>query len=445
MIAKKYHELLMRHDCKRAFYRALLSEMEPSEIAEYFEKVPLVLDGRTLHGPDLYKLLWSEKAMVSCAWEYATDHYLERFLIEKGRDPAKVLAKKLWLNNQSAYIPGKVLLTWFYPKVESLFHGIDTRDTLYGLITVFSEKYLPGHVHRRVKRWEAGGWVHSVLVFIPDPSFAGILDWDYEFIAGPQILNAPAAFNLPRFEELGMIADCRHPQDVLWEKDADARVDAGVFRIRGEVQGKQASFRAFCAEREIDLDKYRPPDFPVVVMDRDYVCPIRKRIVLHAGAAYGAPLYLGRISHRKLDLERNGGLFDHLIKDIEREESVQPDALEGRHRAMLAFAAGKASFVYHEADESITLNGGHFTKNIPAKILKYLLAAHQKDGKAEFEYRELKRQFEISLGQKNANFEVRFARLSEKLKSECPTVAVEKTGRGKFALIVNGVLEYAEA
>jgi hypothetical protein len=73
------------------------------------------------------------------------------------------------------------------------------------------------------------------------------------------------------------------------------------------------------------------------------------------------------------------------------------------------------------------------------------LAAHQKDGKAEFEYRELKRQFEISLGQKNANFEVRFARLSEKLKSECPTVAVEKTGRGKFALIVNGVLEYAEA
>lgn len=47
--------------------------------------------------------------------------------------------------------------------------------------------------------------------------------------------------------------------------------------------------------------------------------------------------------------------------------------------------------------------------------------------------------------QKDANFEVRFTRLAEKLKSECPAVTLEKTGRGKFTLIVNGIIEYSEA
>jgi len=441
---KKYDNILIRHDYKKACYRALLSEFEPREITEYFETVPLVIDGRTIKGPELYKLLWSEKGKITTGWDYGTDNHLERFLLEKGREPNKVMAKMLWLNNQSTHIPGKVLMTWFYPKLESFFDSIDTRDMVFSIIAIFTESWLPGHVHRRVKRWEDGEWIKSVLVFIADTSFEDILDWDYEFIGGPQVLNAPVMVGLPLFEAFGMIADSRRPESVLWESDADPRLEEGIFTIRGQVYGRQASFHAFCADREIDISKYAPPDFPVVVMDRDYVCPIRKRIVLYAGAAYGAPLYLAWVSHRKLKMERKGGLFDHLIKDIEREELVQKDALESRHQAMLAYAAGKASFVYHATDESITLNGEHFTKNVPAKILKYLLETHQREGKAEFEYRELKRQFEISLGQKNANFEVRFTRLAEKLKSECPTVAVEKTGRGKFALIVSGVLEYAE-
>ena len=90
----------------------------------------------------------------------------------------------------------------------------------------------------------------------------------------------------------------------------------------------------------------------------------------------------------------------------------------------------------------MTLNGQYFTKNIPAKILKYLLESYQREGKSEFEYRELKRMFEISQGQKNANFEVRFYRLVEKLKEDSPSISVDKTGRGKFTLVVSGVLEF---
>jgi hypothetical protein len=445
IVQSRFNEFLIRHDYKRACYRAMLSEFEPTEIAEYFDKVPLVIEGRTIKGPELYQLLWSDKGKITTLWCSSTDNLLERFLLDKGRDPEKFMTKLLWLNNQSTHIPGRVLLTWFYPKLESLFDSIDTRDMVFSLFTLFTETWVPGTKQRRVKRWEEGEWIKSIQVFFQDCNFSDRLIWDYEYIAGPQILNAPVMFGLPRFEGFGMIADSRDAGSLLWEADADPRLEHGIFRIRGEAWGREGSFHAFCTQREIDLSKFDPPDTPVVVMDRDYHCPIRKRIVLHAGAAYGAPLYLNWISHRKLAIQPEGGIFETLIRDIEREEDMQKDALEARHQAMLRFAAGKAAFVYRAADESIDLNGRHFTKGIPAKILKYLLETHRKEGKAEFEYRELKRRFDISLGQKNANFEVRLARLTEKLRAECPTVSLEKTGRGKFALAVNGLLEYLEA
>jgi hypothetical protein len=66
-------------------------------------------------------------------------------------------------------------------------------------------------------------------------------------------------------------------------------------------------------------------------------------------------------------------------------------------------------------DESIVLNGEHLTKGVPAKILRSVLAAYTREGRTVFEYRDFKRDFDISLGQKNSNFEIRFYRLMEKL------------------------------
>lgn len=62
----------------------------------------------------------------------------------------------------------------------------------------------------------------------------------------------------------------------------------------------------------------------------------------------------------------------------------------------------------------------------------------------DFEYRELKRIFEITQGQKNSNFEMRFYRLVETLNEECPTIRIEKSGRGRFSLRVRGGLQYRE-
>lgn len=89
-------------------------------------------------------------------------------------------------------MPGKVLLSWFYPKNESLFTSADARDIVFGLISLHNENWLPGSIHRRVKKWEDGEWAKSIMAFIMDQSFKEYVDWDFEMIGCPKSLPLPS-------------------------------------------------------------------------------------------------------------------------------------------------------------------------------------------------------------------------------------------------------------
>lgn len=434
------NQTLIRHDFKRALYRAMLSEFTIPEVIEFFQKVPLVIQGRTYPLYGVFELLWKEKAKIPTCFDCETDNELEPFVTAKGRNIDRVMKKVLWLNSNTSVMPGKVLLSWFYPKIESLFSSLDARDIVFALISLHNENWLPGAIHRRVKKWEDGQWVKSIMAFFTDQTFEEYIDWDFETIGGPQVLAAPAMVGLPPFEKLAMLADTRPPERVVWRKEDAPGWDGDILRLGNEVFGKRTGFGDFCHRLEIDLSKYAPPDLQVVEMTRNYFCPVRTRVALHQGCVYGAPLFLHTVEHRKLkNLKKD--VLGTIVSDLVREEEFQDDALEAKHRALLASLASEFKYRYFAAEESLTLNESHFIKGIPAKILRFLLEAYLNDGKCEFEYRELKRLFEISLGQKNSNFELRFYRLVEKLEGESGGLRIEKTGRGKFRLVVSGHLQ----
>jgi hypothetical protein len=435
------NQTLIRHDFKRAVYRVMLSEFSIKDILTYFSKVPLVINGNEATPLDLFELLWSEKAKIPQAFDIATDNELEPFLISMGWTLAAFMKKILWLNNQSSVMPGKVLLQWFYPKLESLFSSLDSRDIAFTLISLHNENWAAGIINRRIKKWEDGEWVKSTMVFIPDTSYKERLDWDLDGIGGPQFLAGPGMIGMPHFEKNGMLSDTRHAERVIWRKEDVPIFKDSTILIGGEPYGKEISFFEFCANHGIDLGKFKPPDLTITEMERDYYCPERKRIVLYRGCAYGAPLYLHTIEHRKL-LHEKKAIFGNLVSDLTREEEMEMDELEAKHRALLESISEKSEFMYFNSDESINLNGSNFIKGISAKILKYLLETYLNEGRSEFEYRELKRQFDITLGQKHANFEVRFYRLVDKLENDCAGFKIEKTGRGKFRLKVKGQIQF---
>ncbi len=437
-------ECLVRHDYKCAVYRALLSEFSPHIVREYFEKVPLTIDGQEVRGKSLYELLWKKKAMVPISWEVQTDNHLEEFLLSNGRTPKDMMGKILRVSGGSAPIPGKVVLSWFYPKVEALINRLDTRDICFGLISLVTENWLPGRIHRRVRRREIDGWIENLLVFIDDKQHRYFLNWDYEFIAGPQVVEAPAKLGMPPFEHFGMLADTRPPDRIARCGGGFPEQNGESFRIDDGSWGRIDSFASFCRSLELDLSQFNPPDVEVWVAERDYYCPFRKRIVLHQGCAYGAPFFISRTEHRKLNA-RKDDILGTLISDFDREEQEdESDALADKHRALLETLEESALFVFHADDESLSLNGRHFVKGIPAKIMRSLLLAHLQDGRTDFEYRDFKRDADISLGQKNSNFEVRLYRLMEKLAEQGTCVRLEKTGRGTFSLRVTGVVKFSE-
>jgi hypothetical protein len=347
----------------------------------------------------------------------------------------------LWLNNNSSVIPGKVLLSWFYPKLESMFRALDARELLFPLITLHNENWMPNVISRRVKKWEDGDWVKSVLVFIHDSTFSERLDWDFDSIAGHQFLSVPGVLAMPHFEKHVMVSDTRHVERVIWNEADTPRYAGDSMLIHGEVFGKRTSFSVFCGNADINLDKFNPPDLPVVEMERDYFCPIRKRIVLYSGCAYGAPIYLHSIGYRKIARMKKD-LLRNIVSDLVREDEMKMDDLESKHLALLASLQEVYEFRYFQTDESMTLNGVNFIKGISAKILKYLLEGYLIDGRSSFEYKELKRQFEITLGQKNSNFEIRFYRLVDKLENDSSGLRIERTGRGKFRVVTKGKVRF---
>lgn len=155
---------LIRHDFKRALYRAFLSEFPPEAIREYFALVPLEIEGKRFSETELFALLWDPKGLIPIWWDVAGDNVLEGFLLKHSKTVAGIMRKVLWLNNNSSIMPGSVLLSWFYPKLESVFSSLDSRDVAFALMTLHNEKWVPGTTHRRIHKRQEGEWVHSVIM-----------------------------------------------------------------------------------------------------------------------------------------------------------------------------------------------------------------------------------------------------------------------------------------
>jgi hypothetical protein len=334
-------------------------------------------------------------------------------------------------------MPGKAVLSWFYP-VMDIFRNYDPREMVFNLIAVFTETYLPGHLHRRFRKDRSGDMFLSYLFYATDKQFRTIRKFNFDLIAGEQIKASPRMLDLPEFEELGYRSDCRDIEEVLWAGEVSRSGDALL--LDGKGVAKRSGFHAFASGLGLPIGKWSVPDFPVYVADRDIRCPVRNRVVVYEGCAYGAPGYITVVKHRPVDgAERK--FLRHLIADAEAEEDLLGPELEERHRCLLERMRGEARFRWYEADESFDLDGKPFIKGVPARILKNVLEAYLSERRTEFEFRDLKRCFEITLGQKNANFEIRLARLAERLEKETGCLRIEKAGRGRFRLKVGGRLE----
>lgn len=95
-------------------------------------------------------------------------------------------------------------------------------------------------------------------------------------------------------------------------------------------------------------------------------------------------------------------------------------------------------FRYVTGEDVIFINDQYLIKNIPARILRYLIEAYTQQGREEFSNMELRSVGVLQLPDIKDNLEARLILLRKRLEEKESGVRIQSVGRGRFKIIVQG-------
>lgn len=377
--------------------------------------------------------------------------------LESGDTPAGLPQSLLkWLDGGS-FLPPRILLGELEPHLARLYREGDPRLALAEAFIAIWNRLHPFMPLRRVLPERDPGpaqaegrhdlWVEAVL---PEDG----TNLDLAWLLLPLLRAFPRAFSLPEYEAVQAVADPRRVEDIL-DPSTGFRLKDGALTMGSMRLGEPVDIRAHLikAAGAVPQGWIRPGQEGACLVRADYYCPRRKRMILHGGCAYGAPGFLFRIGFRTVRPPVWNPLSRLIRALVEEGPETGEASREGFDLAPLEAlvldrgpAPGRAPFrfVYHQADDSISCDGRHLTKNVPARILRRLVRDYVQSGRREFEFRTFKRDSDIVTNRKRPNFEVRLRRVQEVILGVPCGLILHRPRPGYLELEASGPIEYAE-
>jgi len=302
-----------------AVYQAMCAAFAPDTIRAFWDEHRAV-EGVQLPLVDLFKLLMDRHATVPAAYDYRVTNALEPFLLEHGVDPEEFVRFASYMSSyRPFYSPQQILFRATKPVLLKLAALYDPRRAVVALLQNVANSITPEQIVRSVKK--LGPRDHIITLRHPDVSRFPY-EHDYHFYCRIQIMYAPSVFGYPPFTHWTPLSDAR-PVERCLRAGERVVVDEEVLRINGKVYGAVLpSFGRACREQhDLAAGLGAGEDCPVVLVERTYVCPLRKRAALTKGCMYGAPYYLARIGYDPIPVDKEDyvrRLFT-LVRNADRE------------------------------------------------------------------------------------------------------------------------------
>ncbi|HKU43809.1 MAG TPA: hypothetical protein VJR89_36870 [Polyangiales bacterium] len=426
----------------RAIHHALLVKLGIAETYEFWRNQGYELDGSALDPLAIARLIEAENQRIPMRWAAQVMNGLEPFLNSRGVGIQEFSELLLPRVNQGSFISAQSILTTMVPFLVRLSRLNDPHRMMIRMFTFATSRMVPGMVFDEVAALpgaEAAGNADAVLLVGMPSLWDGAFDpFDGEIFIANLFCKMPRSLGLQPFDAVDVLADARPAAQIARDSQLELRED--LVLLDGIPSGVVQPFSTFCQERRLRVQSHGQPDSLVVVMERDWQCPRRKRTALHAGCAYGAPVYLLRARWTP-QRERIHHVFDHLVSDALKAESA-PDGSELATRFIASYER-VITCVFDPGDTAFYADERLICRGVPALILRNSVRAHIA-GQSEFTFREFKRDREIVPHPKNTGFEVRLGRLRNALDDARCGLRIQATGRGRFSLIADGRLELQE-
>lgn len=132
-------------------------------------------------------------------------------------------------------------------------------------------------------------------------------------------------------------------------------------------------------------------------------------------------------------------LAGHLAVTVALHEAGGIEPLTTK-RATEASPRPATTVAFYEHDGTVLVDGDYVIRGVPGRILCSLLEEHELSGRTEFTNRELRLDRGIGLPAGNDNLEARLLTLRRRLADRDDPFRVERIGRGRLQLTVDGPL-----
>ena len=130
-------------------------------------------------------------------------------------------------------------------------------------------------------------------------------------------------------------------------------------------------------------------------------------------------------------------LANQLALQLHLLQRVESDATAEAPAARVAAIGGEPLVVrHHPHNDSVFVDNDYLIKGVAGAIFRKLVADHLAHGRTEFSKRELRLDPSLKLPDVTDNLDVRLILLQRRLAERGGPVRIEKTGRGRFRLVL---------